>query len=227
MVVLSCPITDCGFKTDDVDLVGAATILSVYAHAHTIPHPNATPVTLLSGPKLVRPRILYNVEVWNAFLRRWDTFRVGSGITDAAAPGQLLECNSESLCKKAPSKILDHQIFSKGQWRQTQLTGHPKVTIGLALETLPCIEVTAVAGTGAQSNLWSNLLAEFDRKERIIDDTIFYDENLEEHWWRVPYWQYRHSLYVTDGVIIYNDGVVTSSTQHIKAPLQWVYELGL
>jgi len=71
MVVLSCPITDCGFKTDDVDLVGAATILSVYAHAHTIPHPNATPVTLLSGPKLVRPRILYNVEVWNAFLRRW------------------------------------------------------------------------------------------------------------------------------------------------------------
>jgi len=92
MVVLSCPITDCGFKTDDVDLVGAATILSVYAHAHTIPHPNATPVTLLSGPKLVRPRILYNVEVWNAFLRRWDT---GSGITDAAAPGQLLECIGE------------------------------------------------------------------------------------------------------------------------------------
>ena len=30
------------------------------------------------------------------------------------------------------------------------------------------------------------ILADFDRKERIVDDTLFYDEDnkLEEHWWR-------------------------------------------
>jgi len=61
------------------------------------------------------------------------------------------------LHKRAPPKILDHQIFSKGQWRRTRLTGHPRITLGLALETHPSrrIEVTAVADSGAQSNLWS------------------------------------------------------------------------
>ena len=28
------------------------------------------------------------------------------------------------------------------------------------------------------------ILAEFDRKERIVDDTLFYDNELELHWWR-------------------------------------------
>ena len=31
------------------------------------------------------------------------------------------------------------------------------------------------------------ILAEFQRKERITDDTIFYDNDLEEHWWRTIY----------------------------------------
>ena len=28
------------------------------------------------------------------------------------------------------------------------------------------------------------ILAEFERKERCVDDTIFYDTELENHWWR-------------------------------------------
>lgn len=28
------------------------------------------------------------------------------------------------------------------------------------------------------------ILADFVRKERCVDDTVFYDSNLEEHWWR-------------------------------------------
>ena len=28
------------------------------------------------------------------------------------------------------------------------------------------------------------ILSNFDRKERCVDDTIFYDEDLEAHWWR-------------------------------------------
>ena len=28
------------------------------------------------------------------------------------------------------------------------------------------------------------MLEQFPRKERCVDDTIHYDQNLEEHWWR-------------------------------------------
>jgi len=35
MVVLSCPIPNCEFKTDDVDVVGAAVILNVHSHLHS------------------------------------------------------------------------------------------------------------------------------------------------------------------------------------------------
>ena len=28
------------------------------------------------------------------------------------------------------------------------------------------------------------ILADFQKKERLIDDTLYYDDDLEEHWWR-------------------------------------------
>ena len=28
------------------------------------------------------------------------------------------------------------------------------------------------------------ILSEFQRKERCVDDTIYYDKDLETHWWR-------------------------------------------
>ena len=52
-----------------------------------------------SALKLVRPKIQHNssCEDWNAFIRRWDTFQIGTGITDQTAPSQLLECTDEKL----------------------------------------------------------------------------------------------------------------------------------
>ena len=46
-----------------------------------------------------RPKIGLNVttEDWNAFIRRWNTFRIGSGITDATASTHLLECAHDQL----------------------------------------------------------------------------------------------------------------------------------
>ena len=38
-----------------------------------------------------------STEDWNAFIRRWDIFRVGSGIADVAAATQLLECAHDQL----------------------------------------------------------------------------------------------------------------------------------
>ena len=31
---------------------------------------------------------------------------------------------------------------------------------------------------------FNNDLADFERKERCVDDTIFWDDNLGDHWWR-------------------------------------------
>ena len=31
---------------------------------------------------------------------------------------------------------------------------------------------------------FSAILADFERKEHCVDDTIFYDDTLQQHWWR-------------------------------------------
>ena len=81
---------------DDVEIIGAAAILNVHSHVH------ASAVGSLASqraPRLERPRLRLNIttEEWNAFMRHWETFRVGSGIRGAAASGQLLECADEQL----------------------------------------------------------------------------------------------------------------------------------
>ena len=59
MVVLACPIANCDFQTEDVDVIGAAAILNLHAHAHSNPT-LAVPVPATNAPKLVRPRIEQN-----------------------------------------------------------------------------------------------------------------------------------------------------------------------
>ena len=79
--------------------------LSMFLSSHcdlaAYTHTNAPPpvVPRASALKLVRPKIQHNssCEDWNAFIRRWDTFRIGTGITDQTAPIQLLECTDEKL----------------------------------------------------------------------------------------------------------------------------------
>ena len=97
MTILACPIPGCGFTTQDVDVIGAAAILNVHSNVHTAAPSPALP--MMRGPKLERPKLQLNStnEDWNAFSRRWETFRVGSGIHNDAASGQLLECTSERL----------------------------------------------------------------------------------------------------------------------------------
>ena len=55
--------------------------------------------TAQHAPKLDRPKLQMNAttEDWNAFTRRWETFRIGSSIPNAVASGQLLECTGEQL----------------------------------------------------------------------------------------------------------------------------------
>ena len=102
MVVLTCPIAECPFQTPDVDPAGAAANLTIhgYTHMHRPAPVTPAPATAASkGPKLERPRVHLNCspEDWNAFTRRWQTYKSGSGITDTTATGQLLECTSPEL----------------------------------------------------------------------------------------------------------------------------------
>ena len=92
MVVLTCPIAECPFQTPDVDPAGAAANLTIhgYTHMHRPAPVTPAPATAASkGPKLERPRVHLNCspEDWNAFTRRWQTYKSGSGITDAIATG--------------------------------------------------------------------------------------------------------------------------------------------
>ena len=97
MTILTCPYPNCEFQTDDVAVVGAAAILNAHSLVHVSAPSHATPS--IRAPKLERPRLKLNssCEDWNAFIRRWDTFRIGSRISNDVAPGQLLECTSEQL----------------------------------------------------------------------------------------------------------------------------------
>ena len=94
MVVVACPASGCEFRTEDLPAEVVVPILNIHALEHSrLPAPAST------GPKLNRPNIDMGVdeETWNAFLRRWETFKLGSGISEDAAPTQLFQCASEAL----------------------------------------------------------------------------------------------------------------------------------
>ena len=102
MVVITCTIPTCDFKTDDVSEALAIAVLANHGLAHQCTLPNTTgpslpPVT--RGPKLERPKVNIGVstEEWNVFTRRWEVFRTGSGIDDESAPSQLFQCAENEL----------------------------------------------------------------------------------------------------------------------------------
>ena len=67
--------------------------------------------------------------------------------------------------KQPPTVRLDHHIFTKGEWKRARLRNHPRVLISVSLaRTDDCqdpaaevkhAKVSAIADTGAQSDLWS------------------------------------------------------------------------
>ena len=94
MVVVACPAPGCTYKTEDLPAEIVVPLLNIHANEHSRPSSTAS-----RGPKLNRPVIAMGVdeETWNAFLRRWEAFKVGSDISDATAPTQLFQCASEGL----------------------------------------------------------------------------------------------------------------------------------
>ena len=93
MVVVTCPVSGCSFRTDDLD----ASVITVVLQLHLTEHSSS--VSTPKGPKLDRPCVDagINQEGWNAFIRRWEAYRVGSGIPNDVASIQLLQCASAEL----------------------------------------------------------------------------------------------------------------------------------
>ena len=108
MVVVSCSVPQCDYRTADVSEGLAIALLANHglAHQHPAP-PTSSPAP--RGPKLERPKvdIGVSVEEWNVFTRRWEVFRSGSGIDEASAPSQLFQCAGtelgDSLLKTNPT----------------------------------------------------------------------------------------------------------------------------
>ena len=94
MVIVSCPAPGCTYKTEDLPIEAIVPLLNIHALEHSRPQIHAS-----KGPKLNRPMVDVGIdeETWNSFVRRWETFKLGSGINDDAAPTQLFQCASEAL----------------------------------------------------------------------------------------------------------------------------------
>ena len=118
MVVLKCPLASCSYKTDDVEVVGAAALLNIHAVEHTTPPSASTAAharVKTKGPKLERPKIdvASNMEQWNSFWRRWSSFRTGSNIDDEDASGQLIECATDKLSHGRALKAEFHGVADR------------------------------------------------------------------------------------------------------------------
>ena len=115
MVVVSCSVPNCQFRSDEVSEQLAIALLANHGFAHQPGSEATTDRTPTNqGPKLERPRVDVGVttEEWNVFARRWEVFKTGSGIKDddASAPSQLFQCASTELgdsMLKADAKVVD------------------------------------------------------------------------------------------------------------------------
>ena len=114
MVVVRCSVPGCEFATGNISEELAIALLANHGFAHQItPPPPPPPAPNTRGPKLERPKvdIAVTVEEWNVFTRRWEVFRVGSGIGEASAASQLFQCAGpelgDSLLKADPNAASD------------------------------------------------------------------------------------------------------------------------
>jgi hypothetical protein len=96
MILINCPFTGCNYSTSETTEGVAIALLNTHILIHSNPPSSATP---RRGPKLEQPKIEAGIstEKWNSFVRRWETFREGSGLDSTAAACQLFHCADEAL----------------------------------------------------------------------------------------------------------------------------------
>ena len=65
--------------------------------------------------------------------------------------------SSQNIPKSGTVMPVNHQIFSKGEWRWARMREHPTVALKLSFERQPSkiVKVKGITDSGAQSDLWS------------------------------------------------------------------------
>ena len=76
-------------------------------------------------------------------------------IEQADSIGQISIINKVARSSHVQQKSLRHHIFNKSEWRSRKITDHPRVPLEILFKGHPAVQVTAIADTGAQSDLWS------------------------------------------------------------------------
>jgi len=101
MVSITCTVPDCEYVTDSLPAQYAMDQLRQHREdVHRNAQSRQDHISATSRPPaLDRPKIDVgaSIEQWNLFTRKWELYRMGSGITDTAAPAQLFQCASEQL----------------------------------------------------------------------------------------------------------------------------------
>ena len=99
MPELTCSVTDCGWKTEDVDSIAAAALLNSHMFNHTARlQGNINPVRA-SAQKLPRPTISTNStpEEWRYFCDKWTNYKSATGIQGDEIIFHLTDCCDNKL----------------------------------------------------------------------------------------------------------------------------------
>ena len=95
MPAIGCPMDGCEYNTGDVEASIAASLLMVHNNVHVATTAPATASTnKQKAPKFDRPTItkVSSEETWNAFLKRWDMFKLGTALAAGESVQQLFQC---------------------------------------------------------------------------------------------------------------------------------------
>ena len=99
MPVIQCPIAECTYRTEDVEVAIAAALLVIHNNVHIAAPPNVQAAIRQRAPKIERPRISAgsSEETWNTFNTRWAMFKRGTELAGAECVQHLFHCCEEDL----------------------------------------------------------------------------------------------------------------------------------
>ena len=157
MVVVTCSVPSCEFRSNDVSEPLAIAILANPGLAHQ-PQGGTTTVAPANQPKLERPRVDLGIttEEWNVFVRRWEVFKTGCGIDDSSAPSQLFQCASTELgdsMLKANAKVTSGSLKDMLEAMKA-LAVIPVAVAVLRSELLRLRQERTGEGCGAGASVW-------------------------------------------------------------------------
>ena len=99
MPVVACPVSNCNYKTEDVEVSLAVALLNLHNNEHLMRATDQQSENKQKPPKMERPRIgkESSEETWNMFLTRWRLFTRATKMTAEETVQQLFACCEEDL----------------------------------------------------------------------------------------------------------------------------------